>query len=275
MFDRMREDIRCVFDRDPAARNAFEVLTAYPGLHALWYHRLAHWMWNHRMRWLGRVVGNFSRWLTGIEIHPGATIGRRFFIDHGMGVVIGETAEVGDDCTIYHQVTLGGTTWEGGKRHPTLGNEVVIGAGAKLLGPIHIGNHARIGSNAVVLKDVPADATAVGIPARVIGPRPEPDPRFQQMADRMGFDAYGLSRDMPDPVANAIHRIVQRVHDLDERMERACQALKRAGIDPGEALGEDDSGPLEACDLEGLEPDECEVPGSAPDEQERKQQGNT
>ncbi|MFO7954311.1 serine O-acetyltransferase [Thioalkalivibrio sp.] len=275
MFDRMREDIRCVFDRDPAARNAFEVLTAYPGLHALWYHRIAHWFWAHRLRWLARVIGNFSRWVTGIEIHPGATIGRRFFIDHGMGVVIGETAEVGDDCTIYHQVTLGGTTWEGGKRHPTLGNEVVIGAGAKLLGPIHVGNHARIGSNAVVLKDVPADATAVGIPARVIGPRREPDPGFQQMADRMGFDAYGLSRDMPDPVANAIHRIVQRVHDLDERMEQACQALKRAGIDPGEALGEDESGPLEACDLEGLEPDECEVPVSTASEQERKQQGNT
>ncbi|MGM0672573.1 MAG: serine O-acetyltransferase [Pseudomonadota bacterium] len=275
MFDRMREDIRCVFDRDPAARNAFEVLTAYPGLHALWYHRIAHWFWAHRLRWLARVIGNFSRWVTGIEIHPGATIGRRFFIDHGMGVVIGETAEVGDDCTIYHQVTLGGTTWEGGKRHPTLGNEVVIGAGAKLLGPIHVGNHARIGSNAVVLKDVPADATAVGIPARVIGPRREPDPGFQKMADRMGFDAYGLSRDMPDPVANAIHRIVQRVHDLDERMEQACQALKRAGIDPGEALGEDESGPLEACDLEGLEPDECEVPVSTASEQERKQQGNT
>ncbi|WP_018870407.1 MULTISPECIES: serine O-acetyltransferase [unclassified Thioalkalivibrio] len=268
MFKTLREDIRCVFARDPAARNAFEVLTAYPGLHALWFHRAAHWLWNHRMRWLGRILGNFARLLTGIEIHPGARIGRRFFIDHGMGVVIGETAEIGDDCTIYHQVTLGGTSWEGGKRHPTLGNEVVIGAGAKLLGPIHVGDRARVGSNAVVLKDVPADATAVGIPARVLGPRPEPDPRFQQAASRMGFDAYGVTRDMPDPVANALHRIVDRVHELDDRMEKACQALKRAGIDPGEAMGEDTGHPLEPCDLEGLEPDDCEIPP-------RKQQGNS
>ena len=257
MFQRLREDIRCVFDRDPAARNGFEVLTAYPGLHAVWFHRAAHRLWRIRLRWLARIVANVSRLLTGIEIHPGARIGRRFFIDHGMGVVIGETAEIGDDCTIYHQVTLGGTSWDKGKRHPTLEEGVVIGAGAKLLGPVRIGARARIGSNAVVLRDVPADATAVGIPARVLVPRREPDPRFKAMADRMGFDAYGLTRDMPDPVADAIHRIVDHLHELDERMERACEALKGAGIDMGVAEA---MHPISQCDLEGLEPEDCEIP---------------
>ncbi|MFO8003630.1 serine O-acetyltransferase [Thioalkalivibrio sp.] len=265
MLQRLREDIRCVFDRDPAARNGFEVLTAYPGLHAVWFHRAAHGLWGIRLRWLARVVANVSRLLTGIEIHPGARIGRRFFIDHGMGVVIGETAEIGDDCTIYHQVTLGGTSWDKGKRHPTLEEGVVIGAGAKLLGPVHIGARARIGSNAVVLRDVPADATAVGIPARVLAPRREPDPRFKAMADRMGFDAYGLTRDMPDPVADAIHRIVDHLHELDERMERACEALKGAGIDIGMA---EEMHPISQSDLEGLEPEDCGIPP-------RKTSGNT
>jgi serine O-acetyltransferase len=172
-------------------------------------------------------------------------------------VVIGETAEIGDDCTMYHQVTLGGTTWNKGKRHPTLEDGVVIGAGAKVLGPVRIGARARIGSNAVVLRDVPADATAAGIPARILGPRPEPNPRFKAMADRMGFDAYGLTRDMPDPVANAIHRIVDHLHEIDERMERACTALKNAGIDIG-ADGE--LHPISQSDLEGLEPESCEIP---------------
>ncbi len=168
MFARLREDIACVFARDPAARNAFEVLTTYPGIHAVQFHRASHWLWGRGCKWLARVLSNLARWLTGIEIHPGAVLGRRFFIDHGMGVVIGETAEIGDDCTLYHGVTLGGVSWQQGKRHPTLGNDVVVGAGAKVLGPIQVGNGARIGSNAVVVKDVPSEATVVGIPGRVV-----------------------------------------------------------------------------------------------------------
>jgi serine O-acetyltransferase len=168
MFKHLKEDINCVFQRDPAARNTFEILTTYPGIHAVIMHRLSHRLWQANWKWLARVLSTFMRWLTGIEIHPGAEIGRRFFIDHGMGVVIGETACVGDDCTLYHGVTLGGTTWQQGKRHPTLGNDVVVGAGAKILGPITIGNGARIGSNAVVVKPVPDGATVVGIPGRIV-----------------------------------------------------------------------------------------------------------
>src|SRR5215218_5318135 len=168
MFNGLSEEIAVVFERDPAARNTWEVITCYPGFHALLVHRLAHGLWRQRLRWLARMVSHLGRWLTGIEIHPGAQIGRRFFIDHGMGVVIGETADIGDDCTLYHGVTLGGTSWEGGKRHPTLRENVVVGAGAKILGPLVIGKAARIGSNAVVLKDVPAGATVVGIPGRVV-----------------------------------------------------------------------------------------------------------
>jgi serine O-acetyltransferase len=168
MFARLREDIACVFDRDPAARTTWEVLTCYPGLHALMMHRLSHWFWRHGLKWLARWLSHFGRFFTGIEIHPGAMIGRRFFIDHGMGVVIGETAVIGEDCTLYHGVTLGGTSWNKGKRHPTLERGVVIGAGAKVLGPITLGEEAKIGSNAVVVRDVPAGATAVGIPARII-----------------------------------------------------------------------------------------------------------
>src|SRR4029078_2184768 len=155
MFTRLREEIAFVFERDPAARNTWEVITCYPGFHALLVHRLAHWVWRQHFRWFARMVSHIVRWLTGIEIHPGAQIGRRFFIDHGMGVVIGETAEIGDDCTLYHGVTLGGTSWNKGKRHPTLGNGVVLGAGAKILGPITIGNGAHVGSNAVVVRPVP------------------------------------------------------------------------------------------------------------------------
>ena len=171
MFERIREDISSVFYRDPAARNTFEVLTAYPGLHALWLHRIARRLWDARLLWLGRMVSHFGRWLTGIEIHPGATIGRRFFIDHGMGVVIGETAEIGDDCTLYHGVTLGGTSWDKGKRHPTLEDGVVIGAGAKVLGPITVGQNARIGSNSVVVRNVPAG------PRWWVSPAVSPSPR--------------------------------------------------------------------------------------------------
>ncbi len=171
MFKRLLEDIDCVFDRDPAARHRFEVITTYPGVHALIFHRISHRLWRWKLKWLARWIAAFARWVTGIEIHPGATIGRRFFIDHGMGVVIGETAAIGDDCTLYHGVTLGGTSWQQGKRHPTLANNVVVGAGAKVLGPIVIGDGARIGSNAVVVKDVPAGATVVGFTGRVVRPQ--------------------------------------------------------------------------------------------------------
>ena len=156
MFSRLREDVACVFERDPAARSSWEVITCYPGLHALSLHRWSHWLWGNQFHWLARVSSHLGRFFTGIEIHPGATIGRRVFIDHGMGLVIGETAEIGDDCTLYHGVTLGGTSWNKGKRHPTLLRGVVVGAGAKVIGPIVIGEGAKIGSNAVVVKDVPA-----------------------------------------------------------------------------------------------------------------------
>ncbi len=233
MFERLKEDIACVFERDPAARTSFEVFTIYPGLHAVMVHRLAHRLWRHDLKWLARVLSNLSRLFTGIEIHPGAVIGRRFFIDHGMGVVIGETAVIGDDCTLYHGVTLGGTTWQKGKRHPTLGRDVVVGAGAKVLGPIEIGDGARIGSNAVVVKSVPPGATAVGVPGRII--EPAKDAATQRRADtakRIGFDAYGATRDAPDPVANAINRMLDHIHHMDQRMEAMSMALETQGIMP-------------------------------------------
>ncbi|MDT7525679.1 serine O-acetyltransferase [Pseudidiomarina sp. GXY010] len=231
MFKRIREDIRSVFARDPAARNSFEVLTTYPGLHAIWWHRMAHKLWGWRCYWLARFISTLARWLTGVEIHPGARIGRRFFIDHGMGVVIGETAEIGDDVTIYHGVTLGGTSWNQGKRHPTLADGVVIGAGAKVLGPITIGKNARIGSNAVVVKDVPAENTVVGIPARVAGSpvNAEVTRRREQMAKQYGFDAYAISADNPDPVATAIGRMLDHVHVLDQKVSDLCCAVNKLG----------------------------------------------
>lgn len=225
MFAQIREDIRSVFDRDPAARNAWEVLTCYPGLHAIWGHRVSHWLWTHGFKWLARLNSNFARWLTGIEIHPGATVGRRFFIDHGMGVVIGETAEIGDDVTLYQAVTLGGVSWNKGKRHPTIGNNVVVGAGAKVLGPFTVGAGARIGSNAVVVKEVPPGATVVGIPARVVQEAPQPSEKVVAIARTMGFDAYGLTRDMPDPVANAIGAMLEHIQVLDQRLVQVCKLL--------------------------------------------------
>ena len=228
MLSRIKEDIKCVFDRDPAARNFFEVLTTYPGVHAVLFHRLTHYMWRKEFRWIARFLSALSRWLTGIEIHPGATIGRRFFIDHGMGVVIGETADIGDDCTLYHGVTLGGTSWEKGKRHPTLGNDVVVGAGAKVLGPITLGNGARIGSNAVVVKDVPANSTVVGVPGRTVIKEKEASEQQQKrhaQAKKMGFDAYGVTRDAPDPVAHAINCILDHTHAIDNRIEAMCRAI--------------------------------------------------
>ncbi len=231
MFERIKEDINCVFDRDPAARTSFEVLTNYPGVHALMLHRISYWLWNKGWKWLARTISSFSRWMTGIEIHPGAKIGRRFFIDHGMGVVIGETAEVADDVTLYHGVTLGGTSWDKGKRHPTLEAGVVVGAGAKVLGPITIGEGARIGSNAVVTRDVPAGATAVGIPGRIIAKGDENAARRQAMADKIGFDAYGVTRDMPDPVTKSIFAILDHMHAVDSKIEGMCSALKQMGSD--------------------------------------------
>ena len=232
MFERLREDIQSVFHRDPAARNAFEVLTCYPGMHAIWLHRAAHCLWKKDWKWLARLVSNFGRWMTGIEIHPGAKVGRRFFIDHGMGIVIGETAEIGDDVTLYQGVTLGGTGWNKGKRHPTLENGVVVGAGAKVLGPFTVGAGAKIGSNAVVTKAVPAGATAVGIPGRIIVKTDvEQEARRKAMAEKIGFDAYGVSEDMPDPVARAIGQLLDHLQAVDGRLEDMCGALTKLGSD--------------------------------------------
>jgi len=226
MFARLQEDLSCVFERDPAARTRWEVITCYPGLHALLIHRLTHWLWCKRLRWLARFTSHVARFLTGIEIHPGATIGRRVFIDHGMGVVIGETAEVGDDCTLYHGVTLGGTSWNKGKRHPTLGRAVVIGAGAKVIGPITVGDGARVGSNAVVVKSVPPGATAVGIPARII--LDEQDKSREEKAAKLGFSAYAVTKD-DDPVSKAIEALLDHSNHLDQRLEdilKEIEALK-------------------------------------------------
>jgi len=232
MWERLREDINCVFERDPAARNTFDVLTTYPGVHAVLLHRVAHALWNWRLKWLARLIATLARFLTGIEIHPAVRIGRRFFIDHGMGVVIGETAEVGDDCTLYHGVTLGGTTWDKGKRHPTLGNNVIIGAGAKVLGPIRVGDGGRIGSNAVVMKDVPDGATVVGVPGHIVQREPPSDDhRRREFAKRIGFDAYGATRDMDDPVAKAVNALLDHIHALDGRIEAMNAALKRMGVE--------------------------------------------
>jgi len=218
MFSRIKEEIAVVFERDPAARNTWEVITCYPGFHAMMTHRLAHALWGAGFKWLARFLSHIGRWLTGIEIHPGATIGRRFFIDHGMGVVIGETAEIGDDCTLYHGVTLGGTSWNKGKRHPTLGAGVVIGAGAKVLGPITVGAQAKIGSNAVVVKDVPPGATAIGIPARVV----EAD-AFKANEGR--FAAYAVGRDENDPIARAISDLISHSGDTDKRIDELHAAM--------------------------------------------------
>jgi serine O-acetyltransferase len=221
MFRNIREDIASVFDRDPAARTTFEVLTCYPGLHARIFHRLSNTLWHIGLKWLARFISHIARGLTGIEIHPGATIGRRFFIDHGMGVVIGETAEIGDDVTMYHGVTLGGTSWREGKRHPTLGNGVVIGAGAKILGPILIGAGAKIGSNAVVVKDVPAGATAAGIPARILD---------EEKKAAHGFNAYGIGNDQNDPLSKAIHGLLGHSVTVDQRIEFILAQLERMGV---------------------------------------------
>lgn len=255
MFERVREDIRSVFHRDPAARSSIEVLLNYPGLHAVLFHRLAHRLWLANWKLLARWISSFSRWLTGIEIHPGAVIGRRFFIDHGMGVVIGETAEIGDDVTLYHGVTLGGTSWKKGKRHPTLGDNVVVGAGAKVLGPIVVGKDGKVGSNSVVTRDVPEGATVVGIPGRIISrPEDETSRNREEMAKKIGFEAYGVADDMPDPVAQAIGLLLDHMHAVDGKIDRMCERLAEQGIrgcdDKLPELNDDD---FESVRAEGTE----------------------
>jgi serine O-acetyltransferase len=220
MFRKLRADIACILDRDPAARSAWEVLTCYPGLHAIYIHKLAHWFWEHRLRWLGRFTSHLGRWFTGVEIHPGAKIGSCVFIDHGMGVVIGETAEVGDGCTIYQGVTLGGTSlYRGQKRHPTLGPGVVVGAGAKVLGGFVVGAGARIGSNAVVVKTVPAGATVVGVPGTIVE-----DPGTKE-AER--FTAYAVVQDHDDPHSKAIQQLVAHSEALQRTIDQLQDRLAR------------------------------------------------
>ena len=221
MFKTLREDIKTVFAEDPAARNILEVVFLYPGLHALWCHRLAHWLWEHRLRFFARYLSHWARFLTGIEIHPGAKIGRRFFIDHGMGVVIGETAEIGNDVLIYQGVVLGGTTLQKKKRHPTIGNNVVIGSAAILLGPIVVGEGARVGANSVVVGSVPPGSVVVGVPGRVV-------------EDRQKTSAMNLEHGkLPDPFSEAIRLILKEQHSLNERM-RKLEELKGIEVTPGE-----------------------------------------
>ena len=222
MLRQLREDIASVFERDPAARSTWEVLTCYPGLHAILVHRFAGWLWRHELRWLGRLASHFGRWATGIEIHPGARLGRRVFIDHGMGVVIGETAEVGDDCTIYQGVTLGGTSlFRGEKRHPTLEAGVVVGAGAKILGGFTVGAGAKIGSNSVVVKAVPAGGTVVGVPGRLV------DEASSAQAERSAarFAAYGVMQDQDDPYAKAIQSLVEHTQELERSLAAVAGKL--------------------------------------------------
>ncbi|HYX63406.1 MAG TPA: serine O-acetyltransferase [Burkholderiales bacterium] len=218
LFSRLRSDIACILERDPAARSTWEILTCYPGLHAIYIHKLARWFWLRGLRWLGRFTSHVGRWLTGIEIHPGAKIGSCVFIDHGMGVVIGETAEVGDGCTIYQGVTLGGTTlYRGTKRHPTLGAGVVVGAGAKILGGFTVGDGARIGSNSVVVKEVPPGATVVGIPARIV------QDQDSKQAER--FAAYAVVQENDDPYAKAIQQLVEHSQELERTVRQLHEKL--------------------------------------------------
>ena len=233
VISRIKEDIESIYHRDPAARSAMEILLNYPGMHAIWMHRISFKLWKRRWFLMARCLSTFSRWWTGVEIHPGATIGRRFFIDHGMGIVIGETAEIGDDCTLYHGVTLGGTTWQSGKRHPTLENNVVVGAGAKVLGPIVIKAGARVGSNSVVVKEVPKDRTVLGIPGRIVAQQTEESKektqRRTEMAKKYGFDAYAVSPDNPDPVANAIGQMMDHMHLMDSKLQEVCCEVQQMG----------------------------------------------
>lgn len=229
MIATLKEDLRVVFERDPAVRSALEIIFCYPGFHAVLFYRLGHGLWRRKFYFLARLVSHIGRFFTGIEIHPGAKIGRGFFIDHGMGVVIGETAVIGDDVTLYHGVTLGGTSWNKGKRHPTLENGVVIGAGAKVLGPIVIGAGAKVGSNAVVVREVPPGATAVGNPARII--QGEQEQKREEKAEKMGFSAYAVAQqNQDDPLAKAIHGLLDHAVETDRRIEALLHRLEQAGV---------------------------------------------
>ncbi len=230
MFSRLRSDIQCILERDPAARTPWEVLTCYPGLHALILYRRAHWCWNHGFKWAGRFISHLARGFTGIEIHPGAKIGERVFFDHAMGVVVGETAEIGDGCTIYQGVTLGGTAlYKGAKRHPTLGRNVVVGAGAQVLGGFTVGDGARIGSNAVVVKPVPAGATAVGNPARII--QADADVKREEVASQMGFSAYGVTQN-DDPVSQAMRGLIDNAAGQEHQIALLWQAIEKLSAAP-------------------------------------------
>ena len=262
MLKQLKEDIQAVFARDPAARNTLEVLTTYPGIHALIMHRMAHELWKKECKGSARLLSSFSRFATGIEIHPGAKIGRRFFIDHGMGVVIGETAEIGDDVTLYHGVTLGGTTWNKGKRHPTLEDGVVVGAGAKILSPFTGGKNAKVGSNAVVTKAVPADTTAVGNPARFISkdkPKDEAETRRRDYAESIGFQPYAATQDQSDPILEGMRVLLDRIQLNEKRMNTLCQRLSL--LDPTFKKQQQNEQPFSAEELKILEDvrRECEA----------------
>lgn len=225
MFARLRSDIQCILDRDPAARGTWEVITCYPGLHAVWLHRPAHWCWTHGFKWAGRFISHLSRWFTGIEIHPGARLGERVFFDHAMGVVVGETAEIGDGCTIYQGVTLGGTSlYKGTKRHPTLGRDVVVSAGAKVLGGFLVGDGAKIGSNAVVIKPVPAGATAVGIPARIIHSKTGESADVTEQGQK--FQAYGITQE-DDPLSQAMRGLIDSTASQEHQIALLWQAIEK------------------------------------------------
>jgi serine O-acetyltransferase len=244
MFTRLRSDIQCILDRDPAARTTWEVITCYPGLHAVVMHRLAHWLWTHGLKWLGRFISMFARWLTGIEIHPGAVLGERVFFDHAMGVVVGETAEIGDGCTIYQGVTLGGTSlYKGTKRHPTLGRDVVVSAGAKVLGGFVVGDGAKIGSNAVVIKPVPAGATAVGIPARII---PSKDGTSADVTGHPKFSAYGITLE-DDPLSQAMKGLIDSASSQDHQIALLWQAIEKLSATRKEGDCVPDDAALKEC----------------------------
>ena len=221
---RIIEDVRSVFARDPAARNVFEILTCYSGVQAVIFYRLTHFLWRYKLRWIARFISTLARWITGIEIHPGAVIGRRFFIDHGMGVVIGETAIIGDDCMLYHGVTLGGTTWDKVKRHPTLKNGVVIGAGAKILGPITLGNNVRVGSNSVVVRSIDDNETVVGIPGRIVKKKAEDGDSF----DSYAANASGISN---DPTLQAVNSLIDRLAEMEEKLNKMSSKKSSKSIE--------------------------------------------
>jgi serine O-acetyltransferase len=223
VFRKIREDIYSVFDRDPAARNVLEIIFCYPGLHAVWFYRVAHWFWTRNFYFLGRFISHLGRFFTGIEIHPGARIGNKFFIDHGMGVVIGETAEIGDNVTLYHGVTLGGVTWDKVKRHPTVEDNVVIGSGSKVLGPFTVGKDAKIGSNSVVVKEVPQNSTVVGIPGRVV----------MQQEQKLEKERPDLEHGkLPDPQAKAISCLFEQIRVLEDKVADLTTKLEKAEAKP-------------------------------------------